>query len=130
MSVRLNSREKKLIEIIADALTPPTPSFRLNASDIALGEEVNAVYSLHPWAIRWFFRACLWILEYLSVFRYGRRFSRLSQEEREQLLERWLKSRLYWKQTVVKFATYVILMTKYENDRVRAAIGIPDRRGL
>jgi hypothetical protein len=116
-------KEAELINAIGNAMIPEggNPPYRFE--DLVLDFEVDRFFSYAHRDIRMAIKLFLKLVEYAPVFTKFKKFSSLSEKERQELLEKWEKSKIPLKRQIVIALKGFIMLTYYNRKVVQEKIG-------
>ena len=107
----------------AEALAPSDEGFALGAADLGTAQTVDELLRTEDPAIQDQFHGALWVLEWLPVAWYGRRFTRLSLKRRRAVFARLNGSRVATLRQVAQGVFVFVTLAFYSSEAVWPSIG-------
>lgn len=90
---RLRKGAQRAYVALTEAAIPPGEVMNAPVDTEQIAEQVGLSLAAMPWEARWGTAVLLSLFEWLALFRFGRRFSRLSPARRDHWLHTWVDSR-------------------------------------
>lgn len=114
--VRVSDASRKVMEALAETIIPSQGPERPGAMDVDLVDLLMRWLKQLPGSPSWFFIMLAWMWEFSPIWS-GRiaRLSKLSPEERTNILEQWEGSRFFVRRWSL-LSTKVILMAVFYNN--------------
>lgn len=125
MKTLLSAREKKTLHALAECILPEGSFYPYCYKDVNYVSFAENLLLDTPAHIRGFIHFNLWFIQYFSwlYIKYPARFSRLSFDKRNFILESLSKSRLYILRGIYILTSSLFLICLYKDERVMQAIG-------
>lgn len=116
-------KEAELINAIGNAMIPEGGNPPYKFEDLVLDLEVDSFFSYAHKDIRRAIKLFLKVLNYAPLFTKFKKFTSLSEKEREEFLQKWEKSRIGFKRQVIIVLKGFIMLTYYNHRLVQERIG-------
>ncbi len=124
-SFRLSGYEAKVINALAETLTPPDEDTDEDTSFRQILPLLKRYFQEVPSEIGIFFHVLIIFLDWLPLFYgYFRRFSNLKPSDRIDVIERWESGRLYFPRSMILAVKGAIYMIYYSDKKLRDRIGV------
>ncbi len=115
--------EAELINFIGNALIPKGGTPHYSFEELILDFEVDKFLShTHKDIVR-VIKLMLKAIQYAPLFTRFKKFTDLSEKEREELLEKWEKSKLSIKRNIIIALKGMLMLCYYNHRLVKEAIG-------
>ena len=116
--------EYSVVEALCEATFPGPPASPFTAAEVKLPGFVDLYVSGLYEDTQQLFRMLLRTLDLSTVLSHGRTFSRLSLEGRQEALRGWAESDVRLRRAGYQSLSFALRMGYYEDERVRAALGL------
>lgn len=116
--------EASVVDAICEARFPGPPDCPYSAAEVRLTEFVDLYVSGLYEDTQQLFRMLIRTLNLSTVLSYGRTFRYLSLADRRAALQDWATSELRVRRAGAQSISFAVHMGYYEDDRVRAALGL------
>lgn len=115
--------EAELINVIGNTLIPEggIPHYRFE--DLVLDFEADTFFTYAHRDIRRAVRFFLKVIQYAPLFSRFKKFTSLTQKEREELLESWEKSRWAFKRQMITALKGFLMLLYYNHPLVKEKLG-------
>lgn len=119
----LKPKEAEFVSIVGDALIGKSEKIPFSFSELVLDTEVDRMlyHMRNPVAVNGV-RLILKLVDFLPLFKYGKRFSQLDVDKRVEFLEEMEKSRWAWKRHILISLKSLIMLAYYHHPKVQRAI--------
>jgi hypothetical protein len=112
-----------ILAAIMNAIIPRGGAYGPGAADFDLLPRAEAYVAAFNPLVRMGFPFLLLYVEYGALFRAGKRFTRMSDDEATGYLEGFEESRLYYRRTIALMLKMVTMLAFYDIDENAALIG-------
>jgi hypothetical protein len=119
-----DANEHEVVEKFADALFPGPPAQPYSAEQIGVAKFVDLYVSNLYEDTQQLFRMLVRTLNLSTVLTMGAAFHYLSRARRQKAVEAWSVSEIRLRRAGYQSLSFAIHMGYYEDDRVRAAVGL------
>ncbi|MEW5742579.1 MAG: gluconate 2-dehydrogenase subunit 3 family protein [Myxococcota bacterium] len=116
--------EADVVQALCEARFPGPPDCPYSAADVKLLEFVDLYVSGLYEDTQQLFRMLIRTLNLSTVLSHGRTFRYLSVAERREALEDWATSELRVRRAGAQSLSFAVHLGYYEDERVRAALGL------
>lgn len=116
--------EADVVDALCEAAFPGPPDSPLSSADVKLPEFVDLYVSELYDDTQTLFRMLIRTLNLSTFVSYGRTFQWLSLEKRQTVLHEWATSELRVRRAGYQSLSFALRMGYYEDERVRAALGL------
>ena len=119
----LKGKKGKILAAIMNTIIPRRGAYGPGAADYDLLPKVEAyIRSFNP-MVRFGFPFLLWYIEYGSLFKTGKLFTRLLDEDAVGYLESFEDSRLYYMRSIMLLFKMITMLAFYDIDENASLIG-------